>query len=93
MLEAPLLGTAQFGLNGPDSAANQNNLYSLLTTSSILPADQYPQFKSEQAIKVDGPPAFDPPTGSQYVYSQQADSSYKRLTRTVDLTGETSARP
>ena len=90
MLETPLLGTAQFGLNGTDSAANQNNLYSLLTTSSILPADQYPQFKSEQAIKVDGPPAFDPPTGSQYVYSQQANSSYKRLTRTVDLTGKSS---
>ena len=69
MLETPLLGTTQFGLNGTDSAANQNNLYSLLTTSSILPADQYPQFKSEQAIKVNGPPAFDPPTGSQYVYS------------------------
>jgi hypothetical protein len=90
MLETPLLGTAQFGLNGTDSAANQTNLYSLLTTSSILPADQYPQFKSEQAIKVDGPPAFDPPTGSQYVYSQQANSSYKRLTRTVDLTGKSS---
>ncbi len=92
MLEAPLLGTTQFGLNGTDSAGNQNNLYSLLTTSSILPADQYPQFKSEQAIKVNGPPAFDPPTGSQYVYSQQANSSYKRLTRTVDLTGTTAAQ-
>ena len=92
MLETPLLGTTQFGLNGTDSAANQNNLYSLLTTSSILPADQYPQFKSEQAIKVNGPPAFDPPTGSQYVYSQQANSSYKRLTRTVDLTGTTAAQ-
>ena len=90
MLETPLLGSTQFGLNGTDSAANQNNLYSLLTTSSILPADQYPQFKSEQAIKVNGPPAFDPPTGSQYVYSQQANSSYKRLTRTVDLTGKSS---
>ncbi len=91
MLETPLLGSAQFGLNGANSATNQNNLYSLLTTSSILPADQYPQFKSEQAIKVNGPPAFDPPTGSQYVDSQQANSSYKRLTRTVDLTSTTAA--
>jgi hypothetical protein len=90
LLEAPVLGTAHFGLNGADSADNQDNLYSLLTTSSILPPDQYPQFKAEQAIKVDGPPAFDPPTGSQYAYSQQADSAYKRLTRTVDLTGKTS---
>jgi len=91
LAETPLLGSTEFGLNGADSAANQNNLYSLLTTSSILPADQYPQFKSEQAIKVDAPPAFDPPTGSQYVYSQQANSSYKRLTRTVDLSTTTAA--
>jgi bacillopeptidase F (M6 metalloprotease family) len=41
-------------------------------------------------MKVNGPAAFDPPTGSQYVYSQVADSAYKRLTRTVDLTGHTS---
>jgi hypothetical protein len=91
LAEVPPLGSTDFGLNGPDSAQNQNNLYSLLTTSSILPPDQYPQFKSEQAIKVDAPPAFDPPTGSQYVYSQQANSSYKRLTRTIDLTGTTAA--
>jgi Zinc carboxypeptidase len=91
LAETPLLGSTEFGLNGADSAANQNNLYSLLTTSSILPADQYPQFKSEQAIKVDAPPAFDPPTGTQYVYSQQANSSYKRLTRTVDLSTTTAA--
>ena len=90
LLETPVLGSASFGLNGPDSADNQDNLYSLLTTSSILDPATYPQFKSDQAIKVDGPPAFDPPTGSQYVYSQQADSSYKRLTHTVDLTGKTS---
>jgi hypothetical protein len=90
LLETPVLGSASFGLNGPDSADNQDNLYSLLTTSSILDPATYPQFKSDQAIKVDGPPAFDPPTGTQYVYSQQADSSYKRLTHTVDLTGKTS---
>ena len=92
MVEVPPLGGADFGLNGADSAANQNNLYSLLTTSSILPADEYPQFKSQQAIKVNAPPAFDPPTGSQYVYSQQANSSYKRLTRTVDLSATTVAQ-
>jgi hypothetical protein len=90
LLETPVLGSASFGLNGPDSADNQDNLYSLLTTSSILDPATYPQFKSDQAVKVDGPPAFDPPTGSQYVYSQQADSSYKRLTHAVDLTGKTS---
>ena len=30
---------------------------------------------------------FDPHTGTYYVYSQIADVSYKRLTRTIDLTG------
>ena len=91
LLETPVLGSASFGLNGPDSAEQPGQ--------PVLAADDvehprrlttYPQFKSDQAIKVDGPPAFDPPTGSQYVYSQQADSSYKRLTHTVDLTGKTS---
>ncbi|MGZ6697055.1 MAG: M14 family zinc carboxypeptidase [Solirubrobacteraceae bacterium] len=90
MTESPLLGSTQFSLNGDDSAQNQDNLYSFLTTSSILPADKYPQFRSEQAITRDGPPAFDPPTGDYYAYSQQASSAYKRLSRTVDLTGKTS---
>jgi hypothetical protein len=89
--EVSPLGTGDFGLNGADSAGNQDNLYSLLTTSSILPVAEYPQFKSDPVVKIDGPPAFDPPTGSHYVYSHQADSSYKRLTRTIDLTGKTSA--
>ena len=34
-----------------------------------------------------GAAPFDPFTGDWYVYSGQADESYKRLTRTVDLTG------
>jgi Zinc carboxypeptidase/Immune inhibitor A peptidase M6 len=82
-------GSLTFGLNGPDSAANQGHLYSFLTTSSILKPDQYPQFAGAQAIKTTGLPAFDPPTGSFYAYSQQASSAYKRLSRTVDLTGKT----
>ncbi len=82
-------GSLTFGLNGPDSAANQGHLYSFLTTSSILKPDQYPQFAGDQAIKTTGLPAFDPPTGSFYAYSQQASSAYKRLSRTVDMTGKT----
>jgi hypothetical protein len=84
-------GTATFTLNGEDSAQNQSNVYSFLTTSSILPKDQYPQFSSDPAIKFNRPPAFDPPTGTHYAFSQAADDSYKRLSRTVDLTGRTSA--
>ena len=37
-----------------------------------------------------GAAPFEPHTGDWYVYSGQADVSYKRLTRTVDLTGATS---
>jgi hypothetical protein len=90
LVEDPLMGSLSFGLNGADSADNQGHLYSFLTTSSILEASDYPQFASSQAIRLAGPPAFDPPTGSYYAYSQQASSAYKRLTRTVDLTGKSS---
>jgi Zinc carboxypeptidase/Immune inhibitor A peptidase M6 len=79
-------GSASFTVNGEDSAQNQDNVYSFLTTSSILPKDQYPQFSSDQAVKFDRPPAFDPPTGTHYAFSGAADDSYKRLSRTVDLT-------
>ncbi|HWH96163.1 MAG TPA: M14 family zinc carboxypeptidase, partial [Baekduia sp.] len=84
-------GSAEFTVNGADSAQNQDNVYSFLTTSSILPTSTYPQFDSRQAIKFDRPPSFDPPTGTHYAWSQAADDSYKRLSQTVDLTGKTTA--
>ena len=83
------LGTAAFTLNGADSKQNQDNLYSFLTTSSLLPAATYPQFASQPVIKRDGPAAFDPKTGTQYMYTGAASSSYMRLTQTVDLTAAT----
>lgn len=78
-------------LNAGDSANNQDHTASFLTTSSFLPQAQFPQFGSSAPIKWDRPGGapFDPNTGSWYVYSQQADISYKRLTQTVDLTGKT----
>jgi hypothetical protein len=82
------LGASVFGLNGADSKGNQQNLYRFLTTSDILPAATYPQFQSNVAMKVQGPPAYDPPTGSWYAYSQTGNSTYKRLQTTVDLTGK-----
>jgi hypothetical protein len=84
-------GTAAFTVNGADSAQNQDNVYSFLTTSSILPAAEYPQFDSRREIAFDRPPAFDPPTGTHYAFSQAADDSYKRLSQTVDLTGKAAA--
>ena len=73
-------------MNGPASANNQDSNSSFVTTSALLPPDEYPQFTSwpsSRWSKPGGP--FDPHTGSQYVYSQIADVSYKRLTRTINV--------
>jgi hypothetical protein len=80
-------GSTPFGLNGPDSADNQDHTYSVVTTSSILPPAQFPQFDSHVATGLDAPPAFDPPTGTQYMYAKSGDESWQRLRKTVDLTG------
>ena len=78
-------------LNGGDSANNQDHTAAFVLTSSVLPKAQFPQFASSAPLKWDRPGSapFDPVTGSQYVYSQRGDISYKRLTRTVDLNGVT----
>jgi hypothetical protein len=63
---------------------------SFLPTSTFLPIEDFPQFESYDVanfVRPGGP--FDPNTGNQYVYSQIGDQSYKRLTRTIDLTGQT----
>jgi hypothetical protein len=86
--EVAPFGATEFGLNGDDSAQNQQQFYRFLTTSSVLPKSVYPQFSSDPAIVRDGPPAYDP-KDSRYMYSQVADQSYKRLSTTVDLTGHT----
>jgi hypothetical protein len=79
-------------LNAPGSAGNQNHTASFLSTSSFLPPAQFPQFASSAPVdwlRPGGSP-FDPRTGSWYVYSGRSDVSYKRLTRTVDLTAASS---
>ncbi|MEV1143633.1 M14 family zinc carboxypeptidase [Micromonospora sp. NPDC049799] len=79
-------------LNAAGSAGNQDHTASFLTTSSFLPRDQFPQFASSAPVDWVRPGAapFDPRTGDWYLWSGQADESYKRLTRTVDLSGATS---
>jgi Zinc carboxypeptidase/Immune inhibitor A-like, MAM domain len=93
----PLVGEAEpyvgftGDLNADGSAQNQDHTALLLTTSSFLPPAEFPQFASEAPLDWDIPGGpFDPHTGGWYVYSQQADASYKRLSRTVDLTNATS---
>ena len=79
-------------LNGAGSADNQDHTAAFLTTSSFLPPDTFPQFASGAPVDwVDGIPSrFNPYSGDWLVESQKADESWKRLTRTVDLTGATS---
>ncbi len=79
-------------LNAPGSAQNQEHTASFLTTSSFLPPEMFPQFESSSTVdwvRPGGAP-YDPHTGDWYVYSQQDDISYKRLSQTVDLSGASS---
>ncbi len=73
-----------FGLNGPQSADNQDATSSFVATSGFLPAERFPQFRSWPSSTWDKPGGpFAPHSGEHYVYSQIADVSYKRLTREV----------
>ena len=73
-----------WSLNGGDSADNQGNANSYITTSGLMPADQFPQFESWVSARYDRPGGpFDPHSGEFYVHSQIADVSYKRLTNTI----------
>ncbi|MFI7448968.1 M14 family zinc carboxypeptidase [Nonomuraea sp. NPDC049714] len=86
-----------YGLNGASGAFDgftgtlepDMHTNSFVATSAILPADQFPLFASSAPIKWARPGGpFDPHTGSWDVYSGIADVSWKRLTKTVDLTGK-----
>jgi hypothetical protein len=80
-------GGLSWSFGGP-SANNQDHSASFIATSGILPTADYPQFDSQASAKFVRPGGpFDPHTGSHYAYSQIADVSYKRLTRTIDLSG------
>ena len=74
---------------------SQDHTASFLPTSSFLPPSEFPWFGPSSA-PVDwarpGAAPFEPHTGDWHVFSGQADVSYKRLTRTVDLTGATAGQ-
>jgi hypothetical protein len=81
-------------LDPPGSAGNQDHSAAFLPTSSFLPAERFPQFRSSIAVDWVRPGAapFDPFTGDWYAYSGRSNESYKRLARTVDLTSATAGR-
>lgn len=90
-----------WALNGGDSANNHTSAasrgpgttQSFLTTSSLQKPSVYPQFTSRSFAdwQTGAAGAFSPHSGTHYVYSDRTDVSYKRLTRTVDLTGVSAA--
>jgi murein tripeptide amidase MpaA len=62
-------------------------------TSTVLPPAQFPQFTSTKAGDYTGATsAFEPVEGSFYVAGTHQDNLYRRLTRTVDLSGVTAAQ-
>jgi Zinc carboxypeptidase len=73
-----------WGLDDPVFAGNTLRRSSFLATSGVLPVDQFKQFESWPSARYDKPGGpFEPHTGEQYVYSQIADVTYKRLTREI----------
>jgi hypothetical protein len=84
--DAPYTGISWF-LNGGDGANNQNHHASFITTSSILSKATHPQFTSDGRANYVSPGGnpFEPFDGDWYVFSQQADISYKQLKRSFTM--------
>jgi Zinc carboxypeptidase len=84
-VDDPFTGLS-WGFNGPDSGDNQTNSSSFVATSGVLSPDEFPQFESWPSTRWNKPGGpFEPHSGTQYVYSQIADVSYKRLTREIEV--------
>jgi len=82
-IDEPFTGM-DWALGGPESADNQVMSSSFVSTSGVLPPEEYPQFESWPSSRWDKPGGpFDPHSGEHYVYSQIADVSYKRLSREI----------
>ncbi|MFB7086755.1 M14 family zinc carboxypeptidase [Streptomyces sp. NPDC056296] len=76
--------------DAPGNPLDTAGTYSV--TSDQLPADSYPQFASEGAGKFAGTVnPYGPYAGEWMAAAVHTDDAYKRLTRTVDLTGVTAA--
>ena len=78
--------------NGSTSAHNQDHTATFLPTSDFLPRAEFPWFGNSQTPldwQREGAAPYDPYTGAWYLFSDRADVSWKRLTRTIDLTGAT----
>jgi hypothetical protein len=87
----PLKGVAGGFENWTGTLEPDVHTNAFVATSAILPADKFPMFAGSAPIKWDRPGApFDPHSGSWDVYSGISDVAWKRLTKTIDLTGRSS---
>ena len=85
-------GGQNAGLSGTGSNP-LNEAGGLQVTSTVLPPAQFPQFTSVKAGDHTGATsAFEPIEGAVYVAGTHQDNLYRRLTRTVDLSGVTAAQ-
>jgi hypothetical protein len=78
----------------PGTASNPvNEAGGFLPTSAILTPDKFPQFDSRSVAGYQGNTSgpFTPAEGGWYISGLHSDNAYKRLTRTIDLTGVTAA--
>ncbi|OJF14619.1 M14 family metallopeptidase [Couchioplanes caeruleus] len=90
----PLVGNAG-AFDGFSATPGAGHTAAFLSTSSFLDPKKFPQFASSAAPldwKLPGAAPYEPYDGDWYLWSGQSDSSYKRLTKTVDLTGAQAAR-
>jgi hypothetical protein len=77
----PVFGGLSFSIYGGDGANNQHYADSFVPTGQVMP-----QFEHQRiAAWYDRTGIFEPHSGDYYVYSQQADRSYKRLGGTFTL--------
>ena len=70
------------------SANNQVSAEAFITTSSLLNTTDYPHHQHRSAEWVTGVAgAFQPHGGTQYLYSDRADITYKRIKRDATVPG------
>ena len=90
----PVSGVAAPFGPGPYRLANDGHTATFLLTSSIYDPATYPQWAGgKKLLQYDRPGGspFDPRTGLWFMSAGTADRSYRRLTKTIDLTGKTAA--
>lgn len=90
------LGTGRLaGASGALGGASGNPLDAAgayTVTSDTLPADEFPQFRSEAAGDYPGVRMpFSPYAGEYYAAATHSNASWMRLSRTIDLTGTSAA--